>query len=154
MKCKVFLVLITFFTFSFLLFPSSIPVYAVDPPCTLKPENQIRIDYEAKYGPCPAGLTEIENTVGNVISVIVGLGFIAMLVMVLMAGLKYLTSGGEPKAVQSAHYTLTWSLLGLLFFAVAWVILQLIESFTGVKVTTFDIKTLCGDAFEFCKTKP
>lgn len=104
-------------------------------------------------GPDAAGLDQLEDIVGNVISVIVGLGFIAMLVMVIMAGLKYLTSGGEPKAVQSAHYTLTWALLGLLFLALAWIILQLIHAFTGIDVTVFDIKTLCklgNDPLKFC----
>lgn len=98
---------------------------------------------KADFGPPPAGLDQFEALVANVISVIVGLGFIAMLVMVVLAGIKYLTSAGEPKAVQSAHYTLTWALLGILFFALAWIILQLIEGFTGITVTTFNIKTLC-----------
>lgn len=94
-------------------------------------------------GPPPAGLNDFEALVGNVISVIVGLGFVATLVLVIMTGIKYVTSGGEPKAVQAAHYTLTWALLGLFFMALAWIILQLIESFTGIKVTIFDIQALC-----------
>lgn len=104
-------------------------------------------------GPDAAGLDQIEEMVGKVISVVVGLGFIAMLVTLIFAGFKYLTSGGEPKAIQAAHQAFTWALLGVVFMAIAWLVLQLIESFTGVNVTAFDIKTLCGDAFEFCKTK-
>lgn len=107
-------------------------------------------------GPDPAGLNEIEQVVGNVISVIVGLGFIAMLVVLVMAGIKYLTSAGEPKAVQSAHQTVTWALLGVVFMAIAWLILQLIQTFTGIDVTIFNIKILCGiptDLLKFC-TKP
>lgn len=126
------------------------PLYAADPPpdptphpCTLKPDDQIRIDYAVKYGPCPAGLDDFEKIVANVISVMVGLGIIAMLAMLVMTGIKYITSGGEPKAIQSANYTLTWALLGFLFFALVWIVLQLVESFTGLKLTTFDIKTLC-----------
>ncbi len=108
-------------------------------------------------GPDPAGLDQIEGIVANVISVIVGLGFIAMLVLIITAGFKYLTSGGEPKAIQSAHYTLSWALLGLVFFAVAWVILILISVFTGISTLTFfNIKTLCSivgdsDPLKFCR---
>lgn len=108
-------------------------------------------------GPPPAGLDEIEGIIANVISVIVGLGFIAMLVLIITAGFKYLTSGGEPKAIQSAHYTLSWALLGLVFFAVAWVILILISAFTGIStLTIFNIKTLCSiagdsDLGRFCR---
>lgn len=99
----------------------------------------------------PAGLNEIEEVVGRVISVVVGLGFIAMLAMVIMAGIKYLTSGGEPKAIQAAHQTLTWALLGVVLMAIAWVILQLIYAFTGIKVTEFDIKKLCSDGTDLMK---
>lgn len=97
----------------------------------------------------PAGLNEIESMVSNVISVVVGLGFAAMLVLIVMAGFKYLTSGGEPKAIQAAHQTFTWALLGVVFMAVAWVILQLIAAITGLPVTIFNIKTLC-DGIKFC----
>ena len=93
-------------------------------------------------GPDAAGLTQIEQVFTNVISVAVGLGFIALLVMLVMAGFKYLTSAGEPKAVQSAHQTVTWALLGIVFMALAWLILQLIHAFTGVDVTFFNIRTL------------
>ena len=100
----------------------------------------------------PAGLDQIEQVFSNVISVMVGLGFIAMLMLLVFAGFKYLTSGGEPKAIQAAHQTATWALLGVIFMAVAWLILQLIENFTGVKVTVFDIKALCGGAgFPWCQ---
>lgn len=92
--------------------------------------------------PPPAGLTQIEDTFRNVISVIVGLGFIALLVMLLLAGFKYLMSGGEQKNIQQAHQTVTWALLGIVFMAVAWIVLQLIKALTGVDVTTFNIQTL------------
>lgn len=101
-------------------------------------------------GPDPAGLTEIENIFSSLISVIVSLGFIVMLVFIVMAGFKYLTSGGEPKALQAAHHTLVWAILGVVFMAVAWLVLQLISNFTGINVTVFDIKKLCGDAGQFC----
>lgn len=120
------------------------PAYAATPtPCV-----------ETFPGKCPAGLDQFEAMVGNLVSVIVGLGFIATLVMLIMAGFKYLTSGGEPKAIQAAHQTATWALLGILFMAVAWLILQLVQAFTGVDVTIFNIKTLCtipGTTFDFCK---
>ena len=95
---------------------------------------------DSYMNPPPAGLNEIEQVFSNVISVIVGLGFIALLVMLVWAGFKYLMSGGEPKAVQAAHQTVTWALLGIVFMAIAWLILQLIKAFTGVDVTSFSFK--------------
>lgn len=93
-------------------------------------------------GPPPAGLDQIESIFKNVVSVIVGLAFMTMLVLIVWAGIKYLTSGGEPKAVASAHQTVTWALLGIIFMAVAWLVLQLIRTFTGIDVTVFNIKVL------------
>lgn len=101
--------------------------------------------YAASHlGPDAAGLTEIEKVVSSTISAVVGLAFIALLVLLVWAGIKYLTSGGEPKAISSAHLTVTWALLGITFLAIAWLILQLIQAFTGVPVTVFDIRTLCN----------
>ena len=103
----------------------------------------------------PAGLQQIENLFQQLISVVAGLGFIALLVLLIWTGFKYLTSGGEQKAVQAAHQTATWALLGILFMAVAWLVLQLIFAFTGIDVTFFNIKALCGDPTDpakwFCK---
>lgn len=96
-------------------------------------------------GPDAAGLTQIENLFQQLISAVAGLGFIVLVVMLVLAGFKYLTSGGEQKAVHQAHMTATWALLGIVFMAIAWLILQLIENFTGVNITLFDIRSLCGD---------
>lgn len=105
-------------------------------------------------GPPPAGLTEIEDIFSQFITVVVGLAFVALLVLLLWAGVKYITSGGEPKAVQAAHLIVTWALLGILFLAIAWLILQLIGAFTGVHVTVFDVRTLCGATGQFCSPSP
>mgnify|MGYP001607983188 CR=1 FL=1 len=93
-------------------------------------------------GPPEAGLTQIEDTFKNAISVSVGLAFVALVVVLIWAGIKFLTSGGEAKALQSATQTVTWALLGILFLAIAWLVLLLIKIFTGIDVTTFNIQVL------------
>lgn len=128
----IFRLAITSFLFFFII---SQNVYAATPPPFPCNPNQL--------GDCPAGLDDLENLFRGVISIVVSIGFIAMLVMLVTAGISYLTSGGEPKAVQQAHFTITWALLGILFMAIAWLILQLIKTFTGIDVTVFDIKALC-----------
>ncbi len=93
-------------------------------------------------GPPPAGLADIERVFSNVIAVAVGLGSVAMLTLFVWAGFKFLTAGGEPKALQSAHQTFTWAILGIAFMVVAWIVLLLIKAFTGVDVTLFNPKVL------------
>lgn len=91
----------------------------------------------------PAGLEKIRELIERLVGISVGLGFVAMFAMIVWAGFKYLTSGGEPKQIQAAHQVVTWAFLGVIFLAIGWLILQLIELVTGAKVTIFDIGTLC-----------
>lgn len=123
-------------SFLALFFILSFPAYAAGPTPSCNPSIP---------GDCPAGLQQLEDVFSNIVSVVVGLGFVAMLVLLTWSGFKFLTSGGEPKALQSARQATTWALMGLFFMVVAWLILQLIASFTGLKVTVFDIKSLCVD---------
>ena len=88
-------------------------------------------------GPGPAGLKQLQELITRVINLSVAIAFIALTVMAVYAGIKFLTSGGEPKSLESARSALTWALLGILFLAIAWLILKLIENFTGVSVTQF-----------------
>ncbi len=94
--------------------------------------------------PGPAGIPQLEYLFSRIICIIVPLGFTALLVILVWAGIKYLTSAGEPKAVQSAHQTVTWGLLGVVFLAIAWLILQLIQNFTGIEVAKFTLSSLPG----------
>ncbi|MBI2018314.1 hypothetical protein HYS96_01270 [Candidatus Daviesbacteria bacterium] len=92
----------------------------------------------------PAGIPLIEYIFARIVCVAVPLGYTALLVVLVFAGIKYLISAGEAKAVQAAHQTVTWGLLGILFLTIAWLILLLIQNFTGVKVTQFTLSSLPG----------
>lgn len=87
----------------------------------------------------PADVTQLEELFQRIIQISVGLAFVALVVVLVWAGIKFLTSGGEPKALQGASQTVTWSLLGMLFLVIAWLVLQLIQAFTGIEVTKFCI---------------
>lgn len=95
-------------------------------------------------GPEAAGLNWIQDLIRRILQLSIGLAFVTLVVVLVTAGIKYLTSGGEAKALQSANMTVTWALLGMLILAVAWLVLLLIEAFTGLKLSIFDIKILCG----------
>lgn len=95
-------------------------------------------------GPGPAGIAQLEYLFSRIVCISVPLGFTVLLVILVIAGIKYLISAGEPKAVTSAHQTVTWGLLGIVFLALAWLILQLIQNFTGVEVTKFTLSSLPG----------
>lgn len=85
----------------------------------------------------PWGVDQIQNLMSRIIQLSAGFAFIALLMMLLYAGIRFLVSGGEAKGLQAASATVTWALLGMLFLILVWLILKLIEVFTGVEVTKF-----------------
>ena len=91
------------------------------------------------FNPGPAGLLQLQDLVIRIINLSAGFAFIAVTIMLLIAAVKYLTSGGDSKALAQAHQTVTWALLGVLFMVIAWLILRLLEAFTGVPLTKFSL---------------
>lgn len=86
-----------------------------------------------------AGLEQLQQLVIRIVNLIVPTAFIILTIMLLVGGIRYLVSGGDSKATQVAGQTITWALLGIFFLALAWLVLLLIQAFTGVNVTTFDL---------------
>jgi hypothetical protein len=86
-----------------------------------------------------AQLQDLEGVFGNVVNVVLGLAGIVLFIMLILGGFGYITSGGDPKKIESARNTLTYAIGGMIFIALAYLILKFIEVFTGVPVTEFKI---------------
>jgi len=82
----------------------------------------------------PAGVKQLQEIVLRIINLSVPLAFIVLTIMLFIAGIKFITSGGEAKPLQSAGQTVTFALLGILFLVLTGLILRLIEAFTGVPI--------------------
>jgi len=87
----------------------------------------------------PAGVTQLQQMIQRVIGLTAGLAFMVLTIMLVYAGIRFITSNGEPKNIQLAQQTATWAVIGIVFLILAWLILKLIEAFTGVGVTQFCI---------------
>jgi type IV secretion system pilin len=86
-----------------------------------------------------ATIQGFECLLANVIQIIVSLAGLAFFIMFIVGGFKFLTSGGDPKKAASAASTLTMAIIGLVGLIISWIILLLIENFTGIPVTQFKI---------------
>ena len=75
----------------------------------------------------------------NIVASILGLAGIVLFVMLVIGGFKYLTSAGNPDSVASAQKTLTYAIIGLVLVSLAFLILVLIQTFTGANVTIFRV---------------
>ncbi|MGI9027282.1 MAG: pilin [Candidatus Saccharimonadales bacterium] len=74
-------------------------------------------------------LNQFISQVVNVISLIVG---IAAVIMIIIGGFKYITSGGDSGAVTGAKNTILYAIIGLVIVALA----QFIVRFVTGKATT------------------
>lgn len=88
--------------------------------------------YTAKIG-------DLECIVGSVISWVLGLAGVVLFIMLLLGGFKYLTSTGDPKALEGARKTLTSAIIGLVLVASAYLILVVINALTGADVLNFKV---------------
>ena len=77
-------------------------------------------------------LKDLEKVFATVVRSILALAGVVFFIMLLAGGYKYITSGGDPKKTAEAQGTLTWAVGGLVFIALAYLILRLIAAFTGV----------------------
>ena len=87
----------------------------------------------------PAQLTDLEVIFARILNVVTSFAVLAVFIMLVIGGFKYITSGGDPKATESAQKTLTYAIFGLVALVGIWLILRFVEVFTGVNVTEFKI---------------
>lgn len=80
-----------------------------------------------------------ECIVKAILRTAIPLAGLAVFVMLLIGGFKYLTAGGDPKKAESAQKTMTFAILGLALMIGGWLILLLIREFTGIDITQFSI---------------
>lgn len=73
-------------------------------------------------------INDIIHTIVNLLSVIVG---VVAVIMIIVGGFRYITSGGNDTSVTSAKNTILYAIIGLVVVALA----QLIVRFTLSKLT-------------------
>jgi hypothetical protein len=68
----------------------------------------------------------------KVLPYIFGAAGIILLLNIISSGLKMMTSGGDPKALQAAQAKLSTSLIGILILFTAFWVVRLIGQFLGI----------------------
>lgn len=86
-----------------------------------------------------APLSSFNTVFSNIVELALGFAGIAFFVMLVIGGFKYITAGGDPKETQGASKTLTYAIGGLVLTALSFLVLVVIEDFTGANVTDFTI---------------
>lgn len=69
------------------------------------------------------GLNDVVGNIINILSVVIGF---AAVVMIMLAGFKYITSGGDASGVKSAKDSLIYAIVGLIIVALAQTIVRFV----------------------------
>jgi hypothetical protein len=70
-------------------------------------------------GTCAGGAADINRIVRAALQILTWVAGIAAIIMVIVAGLKYITSGGDSSSVASAKNSLIYAIVGLIIVALA-----------------------------------
>ncbi len=85
-------------------------------------------------------------TISSLISGLIRLTLVAVslifFAILVMGGIRWITSRGDKQAVEDARNQITHALIGLAIVFVAWAIVRLIGSLFGVDILNLDIPTL------------
>lgn len=87
----------------------------------------------------PAKISDLQGLFTRAVGALIALAGIALFIMLLSGGLKFITSGGDPKALDGAKKTITYAIAGLAVILLSYLILVFIQKITGAQVTNFSI---------------
>ena len=100
------------------------PAFAADDTICDNPKISAEIK---KYSGCDGGSdANAVKVITNVLNAIIAVLGIVAVIFVIVGGVKYMTSAGDPGKVQSAKNTVIYALIGLIVCALAFAIVNLV----------------------------
>ncbi|KKR02830.1 MAG: hypothetical protein UU25_C0020G0001 [Microgenomates group bacterium GW2011_GWB1_40_9] len=87
-----------------------------------------------------ATIGSLTSVIANVIRAVVVFSGVVLFIMLVVGGMSFLFSGGDQKKLEKAKGTITGAFAGLLVLIGSYLILRLIERFTGINITTFSFQ--------------
>lgn len=69
----------------------------------------------------------------NIINSLAILAGVASIFFIVWAGIRYITSGGDPIQVAKARGTVTYAIIGLVIIALSFVIMKVFSTVTGAQ---------------------
>src|SRR3989344_8192534 len=81
-------------------------------------------------------INNIVSVIRAVIQFILVVAFVLAFIMLLIGGIRWITAGGDEKAVAGPRNMITAALIGLIIVLVAYAIIRLVEIFFNVSIIT------------------
>ena len=113
-----------------LLVPAAVPatVFAADTSTGLCQGANLQVgdtNCDINEAEAQAGVNNIIETVINIFSLVVG---VVAVIMIIVGGLKYITSGGDSGNITGAKNTILYAVVGLVVVALAQIIVRFVLS--------------------------
>jgi len=96
------------------------------------------MDLGKAWGECVVGKEQVATlkcipaVFENLIAAALVFAGVVAVIFIILAGYKYLTSGGDPKKLEGAQKTLTFAIIGLFLIVFSFFIINMISYITGV----------------------
>ena len=72
----------------------------------------------------------------NVVTAALVFAGVVAVIIVVISGIKFITSSGDPKQVEGAKHTMTYAIIGLVIILLSFFIIRVIAALTGANCIT------------------
>ena len=86
-----------------------------------------------------ATIASLTTLFKNAVTGITAFAGVVLFIVLVMAGFTFLFSGGDAKQLEKAKNTFTYALIGLIVIVCAYLIINLIQMFTGADISQFNL---------------
>lgn len=80
------------------------------------------------------GLSELDNILGNAITLFIIAGIILSLIYLAWGGISWISSGGDKAKLQSARAKITWAIIGLVLLFASFFIISIISYLFNIEL--------------------
>ena len=96
-------------------------------------------DWSNKTGENPATIKDLEVVFANIVKIAASFAGLGLFAMLVVGGIKLLSSRGDPQKTGEARATMTWAVIGLVVIVAGWLILQILSKVLGINLLRFEI---------------
>lgn len=86
----------------------------------------------------------ITNIISALIILVLIIAALVFLFMLILGGIRYITSGGDKAQTESARGQITAALIGLVIVFAAWAVINLVNLFFGINIMELEVPTATG----------
>lgn len=116
--------------FKKILSSSLLPITALITPLPVFAQDELLVPEKIR------GIDNIVKVIRGAIQFILVVAFILAFIFLIIGGIRWITAGGDEKAVAGARGMITAALIGLVIVLVSYAIIRLVEIFFGFDIIT------------------